>query len=42
MFLRKFYNKRQKVGGDDPNRSTELVEAPISNPNFNMTPGLAA
>ena len=33
----KFYNKRQKVGGDDPNQ-TEL-EKNISNPNFN-DPGL--
>ena len=29
----KFYNKRQKVGGDDPNQ-TEL-EKNISDPNFN-------
>ena len=33
----KFYNKRQKVGGDDPNQ-TEL-EKNVSNPNFN-DPGL--
>ena len=33
----KFYNKRQKVGGDDPNQ-TEL-EKNISDPNFN-DPGL--
>jgi len=33
----KFYNKRQRVGGDDPNQ-TEL-EKNVSNPNFN-DPGL--